>query len=107
MIFFHQDVLEFVAHMHPFKILTARSPMNFSKFFLVFRNEKKQTSKDVELTKGLAYLLTVLFKEHEGKDHVSVGVKYPNGDVEKPMSAKNLYLSKFTSFCLRICLLGI
>ena len=56
---------------------------------------KKQTSKEVELKHGAAYLLTALFKEHGGKDHLSVGIKYSNGDVEKPMSAKYLYISKF------------
>lgn len=56
---------------------------------------KKQTSREVELKHGATYLLTALFKEHEGKDHLSVGIKYPNGDVEKPMSAKYLYISKF------------
>ena len=50
---------------------------------------------EVELKHGAAYLLTALLKEHEGKDHLSVGIKYPNGDVEKPMSAKYLYISKF------------
>jgi hypothetical protein len=56
---------------------------------------KKQTSKEVELKHGAAYLLTALLKEHGGKDHLSVGIKYPTGDVEKPMSKKYLYLSKF------------
>jgi hypothetical protein len=67
---------------------------HFSLLFDVFRDVKKQTSKEVELKLGTPYMLTALFKEHEGKDHVSVGVKYPSGDVEKPMSGKYLYLSK-------------
>ncbi|CAB4023040.1 Neurogenic locus notch 1 [Paramuricea clavata] len=56
------------------------------------KDVKKQTSKEVELKFGTPYMLTALFKEHEGKDHVSVGVKYPSGDVEKPMTGKYLYI---------------
>jgi hypothetical protein len=63
---------------------------------------KKQTSKEVELKYGTAYLLTALLKEHGGKDHLSVGVRYPSGDVEKPMSGKHLYISKIA--CLSFCI---
>ena len=69
-----------------------------------YRDVKKQTSKEIELKHGAAYLLTALFKEHEGKDHVSVGIKYPNGDVEKPMSGKHLYISTFVALSLFLCI---
>ncbi|XP_028410745.1 uncharacterized protein LOC114533429 [Dendronephthya gigantea] len=56
------------------------------------KDVKKQTSKEIELKHGMAYLLTALLKEHGGKDHLSVGVKYPGGEVEKPMSGKYLFI---------------
>lgn len=60
---------------------------------------KKQTSQKVELKRGTPYLLTALFKEHGGSDHLSVGVKYPGGTVEKPMSGTHLYISKIATYC--------
>ena len=65
-----------------------------SPLFIFLRDVKKQTSKDVELKQGKIYLMTGFLKEHGGGDHLSIGVKYPGGNVEKPISGINLYISK-------------
>ena len=46
---------------------------------------REQASKPQLLVKGTCYYLEATMVERTGKDSLSVGVKYPNGQEEKPI----------------------
>ena len=43
------------------------------------------------LAAGKSYFIKALMKEGGGGDHLSVGVRYPGGKLERPITA-NIYL---------------
>ena len=61
-------------------------PLSFIRF-------PNQISKPVELVADRAYFVQVFQKEGGGGDHVSVGVKLPNGQMEQTVSPASLFTS--------------
>jgi autotransporter-associated beta strand protein len=49
-----------------------------------------QKSAAISLTAGQRYYIEAIFKEGVGGDHMSVGVEYPNGALERPIPAHRL-----------------
>jgi len=73
----------------------------FSKFsfkehfaFFLFRSPSKQSSKPIFLSRCRLYKIEVFMTEQELDDHLSVGIKFPNGQEQKPMDATNLFWLK-------------
>ena len=52
--------------------------------FLRYPND--QVTQKVWLAAGKSYYIKALMKEGGGGDHVSVGVRYPGGKLDRPIS---------------------
>ena len=57
--------------------------------FLRYPND--QVTEKVWLVAGKSYYIKALMKEGSGGDHLSIGVRYPGGKFDRPVS-KNIFL---------------
>ena len=69
--------------------------LNGSTSFQNWTANASQKSAAMPLVAGQRYYIEALFKEGNGGDHLSVGVEYPNGALERPIPAHRL--DPFTS----------
>ena len=76
--------------------------LKFPLLFFISR-PKDQTAKAMHLSECYFYKLEVFMgNEQAVDDHLSVGVRLPNGQIQKPMSGKHLYWTK-PGECALIC----
>lgn len=64
--------------------------VNGSTGFQNWNQFASQKSAAIALTAGQRYYIEAIFKEGGGGDHLSVGVEYPNGALERPIPAHRL-----------------
>ena len=69
--------------------------INMHLLFLIFSRPKDQRSRALQLSECYFYKLEAFMADDNSiDDHLSVGVRLPNGQTQKPISGKNLYWIK-------------
>lgn len=64
------------------------------------RSLSKQISQPIYLSRCHLYNIEVFMREYVNEDHLSIGIKFPNGEGQKPVYAKNLFwLKTGLTFC--------
>ena len=64
------------------------------------RSLSKQISQPIYLSRCHLYNIEVFMREYVKEDHLSIGIKFPNGEEQKPVYAKNLFwLKTGLTFC--------
>ncbi|RMX37932.1 hypothetical protein pdam_00022377, partial [Pocillopora damicornis] len=58
------------------------------------RSLSKQISQPIYLSRCHLYNIEVFMREYVNEDHLSIGIKFPNGEEQKPVYAKNLFWLK-------------
>ena len=66
---------------------------HFKLSTLIFSRYPSQQSSPVQLVKGKAYYMEALMKEGGGGDHITVGVKFPSGTLQRPISQEDIYIT--------------
>ena len=64
----------------------------YKLMFWFCRHPDQQTSNGVSLEAGQGYYIEGLMSESTGRDHLSIGVQFPDGKMLRPIPKK--YLSK-------------
>ena len=52
---------------------------------------RSQTATPVYLRKGRVYFLEALMVDAGGPDHLTIGVRLPNGRMQRPVSSRDIY----------------
>ena len=60
-------------------------------FIFIFRRHRSQRATPVYLRAGRVYFLEALMVDAGGPDHLTVGVRLPNGRMQRPVSSRNIY----------------
>ena len=85
-------VLNHIIQCHFIPYHGNKLPFFYLHYLTFFRYPDAQTTEKLWLVAGKSYYMKGLIKEGEGGDHLSVGVRYPDGKFDRPIS-KNIFLS--------------